>query len=290
MINIICRENGSGLTKDIKILQQIIKGKSRLINFDRHIIPPKADINLFVELFDIKFKDAAPKNYIIPNQEWYYDDWKKYIPAFDLILCKTKLAYDQFSKLGGKCVFTSFTSFDHYLPIKKKRKILHASNNSRTKGTDHIIQTYSKYPDLPPITILSGKIKGSAPNIQKIDQFVPDLKFKMMQNQHQIHLCPSVSEGFGHYIVEAMSAKCVVITTDGSPMNELVTEDRGFLIPVELSEPFRMGDNHYWNEVDLINSIFEAWRSTDLKEKGEAAREWYLQNDLFFKEKIQDIF
>ena len=289
MINIISRDNGSGLSKDIQIVKNNIKHPSRIVPFDQHIMPSKADINIFIELFDPRFLSTAKKNYIIPNQEWYYDAWRKYIPSFDLILCKTKLAEQRFSMAGGKCMFTSFTSFDHYLPIIKKKNILHTSNNSKTKGTKKIIEIYNRFPDLPEVTIVSRKIKGYAPGINKIEKFIPDQQFKILQNKHQIHLCPSVSEGFGHYIVEAMSAKCIVITTDGSPMNEIVTNDTGFLIPIDTSIPFRMGDNHYWNEVDLINTLFEAVRSTELKEKGEAAREWYLKNDQFFKKQIQEI-
>lgn len=290
MINIISRLNGSGLSKDVEILKSCISSPTRFVPFDAGGRAPMADINLFAEVFDPKNLDSAKKNYIIPNQEWFYDAWRKYIPAFDLILCKTKLAYRNFSAAGGKCVFTSFTSHDRYLPIKKLPVLFHCSNNSKTKGTQAIIDTYNRFKDLPRLTMLSKKIKGSAPCIRKIDGFVEEKLFRIKQNQHQIHLCPSVSEGFGHYIVEAMSAKCVVITTDGAPMNEIITEDTGFLIPVSESVPFRMGDNHYFHEVDLINIIFEAVRSSDLKAKGEAAREWYLENDRFFRQKIREVF
>ena len=158
IINVISRKNGAGLNKDIRIISENIRSNTRFIPFSKPGIIPKADVNLFIEVFDPKFMSSSPKNFIIPNQEWFYDTWKPYIPQFDLILCKTRLAEQRFSSLGGKCVFTSFTSYDHYLPLKKSLKLFHSSNNSKTKGTKTIIDLYNRYPDLPPITIISRKI------------------------------------------------------------------------------------------------------------------------------------
>ena len=108
MINIISRDNQYGLTKDIDILKKLITSPYRIVPFNQRNIP-QADINLFVELFDPRFLDHAKLNYIIPNQEWFMDPWKKYIKDFDLILCKTKYAQAMFSPHNPKCEYISFT-------------------------------------------------------------------------------------------------------------------------------------------------------------------------------------
>lgn len=41
---------------------------------------------------------------------------------------------------------------------------------------------------------------------------------------NSVHLCPSVREGFGHYINEARANGALVITTNFAPMNEFVSD------------------------------------------------------------------
>ena len=67
-------------------------------------------------------------------------------------------------------------------------------------------------------------------NINYFAKYVDDDELRLVQNRHGVHLCPSEAEGFGHTLVEAMSCGAVVITTDGPPMNEMVTPDRGALV------------------------------------------------------------
>jgi hypothetical protein len=46
-----------------------------------------------------------------------------------------------------------------------------------------------------------------------------------------VHLCPSLAEGFGHTINQARSISGLIITTDAPPMNELIDETCGILVP-----------------------------------------------------------
>ena len=49
-------------------------------------------------------------------------------------------------------------------------------------------------------------------------------------NTYTFHICPSLCEGFGHYISEGLSCGAVVITNNCAPMNELVNCNNGILI------------------------------------------------------------
>jgi glycosyltransferase involved in cell wall biosynthesis len=111
------------------------------------------------------------------------------------------------------------------------------------------------------------------------------------QNSCGVHLCLSEAEGFGHYIVEAMSCKSLTLTTNAPPMNELVTQNRGVLVEYFKTKPQRLGINYYVNPSDLETKIDRALGMDSMSKKvlGENARDWYLENDRFFKHKIVEI-
>jgi hypothetical protein len=72
-------------------------------------------------------------------------------------------------------------------------------------------------------------------------------------------------------------------------MNELVTADRGVLVPWQRSEPRKLGTNYYvdpgWLE-DAINSLIE--RSIQEKaDLGRAARSWFDANDISFRSNLE---
>lgn len=70
------------------------------------------------------------------------------------------------------------------------------------------------------------------------------------------HICTSENEGFGHYINEAKSAGCIVITLDNSPMNDMITNDIGFLIRDNKVEKYNnIVDRYIFNKESLL-SIF----------------------------------
>jgi len=56
-----------------------------------------------------------------------------------------------------------------------------------------------------------------------------------LQQSSGVHLCPSREEGFGHYINEARALGALVMTTNWAPMNDLVQDHFGVLIPCQLT-------------------------------------------------------
>jgi hypothetical protein len=56
-----------------------------------------------------------------------------------------------------------------------------------------------------------------------------------LQRSSGVHLCPSREEGFGHYINEARAMGALVMTTNWAPMNDMVQEHFGVLIPCRLT-------------------------------------------------------
>ena len=84
-----------------------------------------------------------------------------------------------------------------------------------------------------------------APNIDHRIGYLDDAELRRLQNAHAFHVCPSEVEGFGHYLMEAMSVGAVVLATDAEPMNELVPAFHGIPIPVYRSRLQGLVPHHY---------------------------------------------
>ena len=76
-----------------------------------------------------------------------------------------------------------------------------------------------------------------------------------------------------------------------APMNELVTEDRGILVNYHKSKTQRLGIAYYINPSDIETKIDGILGMDNISKKvlGANARDWYLENDRFFKQKIVEI-
>ncbi|WP_107671132.1 glycosyltransferase [Cyanothece sp. BG0011] len=316
-INIITVDNNGGLTRDAKILKSILDnagfkvsvfevGKPT-IGHKLHKIysygelffsenfkgSPPYDVNLFLQDVIPTWFSYAKVNCLIPNQEWFRDEFLPFLPKFDYILCKTKYAQSIFNELGCRTEFISFTSLDCWDQQQEKNydQFFHlAGSSSIQKGTKTIIDLWSRHPEWPCLTIRQKKksFHAAVPNIQYIHNFLDDETLRKYQNKVGIHLCPSEAEGFGHYILEAMSTKALTLTTNAPPMNELITDERGLLVNYQQTKPQRLGTNYYVDPQHLEEKIEEILSMSyqQRKELAEKARNWYLENDKFFRQKI----
>ncbi len=319
-INIIVVNRGFGLNKSVSILAEVLRtagfqvsvfevGKPTLEHkiqrittyidkFTTNILArkPPYDINLFLEDVIPSWFSFAKINCLIPHQEWFRDEARQYLPQFDYILCLTKIAQDIFDNLGCKTEFISFTTFDQFEEkySKNYNQFFHlAGSNSVQKGTKTIIDTWLRHPEWPTLTIRQKKkdFHVCAPNIRYITEFLEDQVLSEYQNTYGIHLCPSEAEGFGHYIVEAMSCQALTVTTDAPPMNELITLERGILVNYSHTKPQRLGTNYYVDSQSLEQKINEILEMSDhqKRELGEKARQWYLENDTFFRKRLIEV-
>ncbi len=311
-VNIITVDNNAGLSRDAAIVATLLKQANFQVTlFNINSLPvdaqgqpinsglpktPIYDINLFLEHVVPPLFPCAKLNCLIPNQEWFWQEWLPDLPHFDYILCKTRFAQRIFNKLGCRTEFISFTSFDRLDETKTKRydKFLHLAGKSPQKGTNTIIEIWQRHPGLPHLTIRRNWQEADlieAANIEYITKYLDDPALRNYQNSHGVHLCPSEAEGFGHGIVEAMSCRSVILTTNAPPMNELITPERGILVDCDTAQVQGVGINYYVDRQALEEKIYQilGMDDTTKKEWGDNARDWYEDNDTFFRHKIVNI-
>lgn len=302
-VNIIARTNGVGLDRDVDLIHETLTAADfdvtvshcRGISPLRNIFPgkPRFDINIFLERVFPRWFGCAKTNLIIPNQERFPHRHLKHLRHIDHILCKSRHAEKIFTDLGHSTRFISFTSTDLDTPAIQPdyQSFFHLAGRSTLKGTETLIDLWQKHPEWPTLTIVQCKKNApdSVPdNIRLITDYIPHEKVKQHLNTHGIHLCTSLSEGWGHYIVEAMSTRAVIVTTDAPPMNELITPARGIPIPYHHSEPRHLGTNFHINPTRLEQNIEQLLTTPPEKKQliGNAARSWFKENDQHFRQTL----
>ncbi len=302
-INIIARTNGVGLDRDVDLIHETLTAAGfdvtvshcRAISPLRGMLPgkPRFAANLFLERIFPRWLNSASTNILIPNQERFPHRHVKLLDKIDHVLCKSRHAEAIFSKLGKPTHYTGFTSadmFDGTIP-KDYQTFLHLAGRSTLKGTDTILSLWEKHPEWPTLTLIQCKENAPASvpsNIRLITDYIPHSEIKQHLNRHGIHLCTSLSEGWGHYIVEAMSCHACVVTTDAPPMNELITPARGIPVPFHHSEPRHLGTNFYIDPAKLESNIRQLLlMPPDQKQSfGNNARTWFEKNDEQFRQSL----
>jgi hypothetical protein len=254
------------------------------------------DINLFLAPIFPEWLPLARKNILVPNAEGFAQP--RWLPRIDLVLAKTRLTEKIFRGLDCPTEFVSFTSpdqMDESVP-RAPQKFFH-SCSSMFKGTERLLTTWLKHPEWPELvaTINHNEripVDLAAPNLRLIRKALPPEEVRRLQNSIGFHLCTSEAEGFGHYIMEAMSCRAVVLGTDGPPMNELVRPDRGLLIGcLDEHPPMRFSHRYLFDPASLEECVEEACRLAPAERErlGATARAFYLENDSFFRRRLIEV-
>jgi len=302
-INIIARSNGVGLDSDALLLNKALTKAGYKVTFShcrsrsilQKLFSKKTiyDINIYLERVFPNWLNTAPVNILIPNQERFPKRHIDRLKHIDSVFCKSKHAQEIFNKLGANSHFISFTSKDINLNDRNPdySKFFHLAGSSTLKGTETILRLWENHPEWPNLTLLQHQ--HNAPdkvpnNVTLITEHLSEPELYHLANTKGIHLCTSLSEGWGHYIVEAMSSHALVITTDAPPMNELITPDRGITVAVSHSEPRHLGTNFFIDEQQLEKVIDNVIKMPDRDKSiiGQKARDWYQNNDVLFQNNI----
>lgn len=121
--------------------------------------------------------------------------------------------------------------------------VLHVGGNQWYKNRKGVIEIYNAWRSMSslqhPLLLIGEKLSSEILAEYERSPFREDIYLLHNRSDEDIHLAysgasvflfPSLAEGFGWPIIEAMASGCVVITTNEAPMTE-VAGDAAILIP-----------------------------------------------------------
>lgn len=309
-VHLLGFDNGVGLSRDLRLLGETLRAHGYRVDFtntrrrgglpglvqrtkgswhalqlagrQRRGLPPPYDFVLMEEHVAPAFLDDARHRVLLPHPEWFLPRDMEALPRIDLVLTKTREAQRVFAALGCRALCIGFTSDDRRdASVPRERAFFHLAGSSRTKNTEPLLALWRRHPEWPRLTVVQhpseAKLGATAENIVHRIGYLEDAELKRLQNAHRFHLCPSETEGFGHYIVEAMSVGAVVITLDAPPMNEMITPERGILLPYSRTGTQHLATTYHFDDAAMEAAVNRALAIDDAccEVLGAAARAWY---------------
>jgi glycosyltransferase involved in cell wall biosynthesis len=196
-INVYYWNNGVGVVNDSILIKNVLH-EYDVITYDisKNNNYRNSDLGIFIQNIQADQLSNNKKNVLLINEEWLNPDEILFLKQFDHLIVKSKYAKDLLSSEHPSIIQTGFFSMDRQFFPKNTGNILHFKGKSIQKNTELV----SKYNT---VKILDSEIEYLTEN-----QVIENL------NSHDIHICCSLYEGWGHYLWEAMSCGKLVICSE----------------------------------------------------------------------------
>lgn len=157
----------------------------------------KSDFGIFIQNIQESQIENNKKNIFIVNEEWLTDYEINLLNRFDCLIVKSEYAKKSLSVYHKNVINTGFFSLDRHFFPKNTKKILHFKGKSIQKNYELVYN----FKDI--INIID-----SEQNYLNENEVIQNL------NSHDIHICCSLYESWGHYLWEALSCGKLVICSE----------------------------------------------------------------------------
>lgn len=210
----------------------------------------------------VEIKRRRPNLPIGAYVDYYTPDTVPFFAAYDFLLCNTKRHYSVFNWHPNALYLPWGTDLKLFRPRARARAreaqnglvFFHSCGmDARRKGTASIVQAWTQLQGESNLFIhsqlpLSAEIIKIAQRYpQRITIQIGDVTAPGLYHEGDVYVYPSILEGIGLTIAEALACGLPVIATDNGPMNEWIHEGQsGRLVSVEKLE--KRWDNYYWPE------------------------------------------
>lgn len=213
-INIYYFDNGVGMVSDSILIKNVLYEYDVVTyNVSKNNVYRSSDIGIFIQNVWMDCLDHNQKNIYIVNEEWLNPDEIFYMKEFDHLIVKSEYAKQLLINEHKSVIKTGFFSLDRNFFPKNTNKILHFKGKSKQKNTELVKNNKD-------VLILDSDINYLSEN---------DLVYEL--NNHDIHICCSLYEAWGHYLWEAMSCGKLVICSEVPVFKEYLDPELVKFIP-----------------------------------------------------------
>jgi hypothetical protein len=233
-INILTYNNGVGIVTDAFLLKKIIENnitENVTVEFINEDIK-NADVGVWIQNFDINHLSNFKKNIFFINEEWSGTQELNNLNLFDHVICKSKYAYNliiNYTKFNKNIIYIPFVSRNfHDKNISKNRKCLHFMGRSIQKNTEVVLNQNVNITLIDPY----NRYRPNT-NFDHINTYQTDEQINYLLNSHNIHICCSLYESWGHYLFEGLSTGAEIICSDIPIFKEQLDPDLVHFIPTQ---------------------------------------------------------
>jgi len=215
-INIYYFDNGVGMVSDSILIKNVLSEYDVIAyNVSKNNVYRSSDIGIFIQNIWMDCLNHNRKNVYVINEEWLNSDEILYMKEFDHLIVKSNFAKQLLVNEHKSIIKTGFFSLDRNFFPKNTNKILHFKGKSRQKNTELVKNNND-------ILILDSEKNYLTEN---------DVIYEL--NNHDIHICCSLYEGWGHYLWEAMSCGKLVICSEVPVFMEYLDPELVKFIPTK---------------------------------------------------------
>ena len=168
-----------------------------------------SDVGIWIQNFDINHLEKFKTNIFFINEEWAGEPELKNLHRFDYVVCKSKYAQNLL-KPYCDAVCLPFISLNYYdNNVVKSNKTLHFMGRAIQKNTELVLQ------QTVPVTLIDSfnRYKPNL-NFNHINTYQTTEEINNLLNSHNIHICCSLYESWGHYLFEGLSTGAEIICSN----------------------------------------------------------------------------
>ena len=269
---ILTYNNGVGIVTDAILLKDLIYNnvsEQVEIKFVGEQELETADVGVWIQNYNINLLNNFKKNIFFINEEWAGSLELSNLHLFDYVICKSKYAKELLSSYRD-VIHLPFISTDYYdSSILRNHSILHFAGRSIQKNTELALNTSNNLTLIDPYN--RYKVNN---NINHINTYQSSNQISQLLNSHNIHICCSLYESWGHYLYEGLSTGSEIICSHIPVFREQLDPDLVHFIPTTESV-----DLNYQYDLDNVNKTFPMRKSFRVD------REIYINTIKYFKPK-----